>query len=167
MTTPSWDDIAVAIGTDTRQLSRWRKLPDAPRLQDVPIWLEWKARRAGAKLAAKADAEGVADDAALPGSCDYDDLVKGGKITYALAKVREQVISEKIANETRRVELDKARGQLVAKDDADRACTLVRDSITQRHDRAIVRALVSIPAIGAELRDEILTALQNELDAEA
>lgn len=110
--------------------------------------------------------ESVSNDAALPGECDYDDLVKGGKITYALAKIREQVISEKIANETKRVELEKARGSLVGKDDADRGAAMVRDSITQKYERSLARALGRLPNVSAELRSEILAALQVELDSE-
>jgi hypothetical protein len=162
----TWDEVSAAIGTDTRQLLRWRKVPGAPTLPDVAAWLAWRELRKGARLAEKEASEAVSTDAALPGECDYDDLVKGGKITYALAKIREQVISEKIANETKRVELDKARGSLVGKDDADRAAALVRDSVTQKYERSLARALGRLPTVSAELRAEILAALQVELDSE-
>lgn len=136
-------------------LARCGVEPKVPPTADVQARMD--------KLAA---GDVVSDDAALPGDCDYDDLVKQGKITYALAKVREQVISEKIANETKRVELEKARGSLVPKDSADRAAALVRDSITQKYERSIARALGRLPSVSAELRAEILTALQVELDVE-
>lgn len=164
---PTWDDVAVAVGKDVRQVHRWRKNPDAPIEPDPEAWRDWLSARAGLKSAEKAAASGVANDAALPGECDYDDLVRAGKLTYALAKVREQVIAEKIANETKRIEQAKIRGALVTREEADRGCALVRDSLTQRYDRSLARALARLSdQLSPEIRAEIVKALDAELDAE-
>jgi hypothetical protein len=163
----TWDEVAAAIGTDTRQLLRWRKIPGSPTLPDVAAWLAWQELRRGAKLADKEARDNVPSDAALPGDCDYDDLVKTGKITYAIAKVREQVISEKIANETKRVELQKARGLLVTKEEAERAGALIRDSLTQRWERAVARAMTRLAdQLTTDQRAAVSKAIDAELDAE-
>jgi len=150
----SWEDLAAALEVHVRTIERWRKKRGAPQLPDVAAWREWRGKPENGH-------ETVADDAALPGDCNYDDLVKEGKITYALAKIREQVISEQVANDQRRTELAKLRGSLVTKDDAEKAAALVRDAVTRKYDQAIARAIQSLPV---EIRSEVGRAIETELD---
>lgn len=165
--TTTWDDVAAEIKVDVRTLHRWRKIAGSPESPDVEQWAEWMATRKGAKLADRTSDASVSADADLPGECDYDALVKAGKITYALAKTREQVVEQKLANETRRVELAKARGALVTKEDAERAASLIRDDITNRYERAIARGLAAVAdRLSAELRADVSKAISHALDLE-
>ncbi len=150
----SWEDLAAALEVDVRTIQRWRKKRGVPQLPDVVAWREWRGKAENAH-------ETVSDDAALPGDCNYDDLVKQGKITYALAKVREQVISEQVANDQRRTELAKLRGSLVTKEDAEKAAALVRDTVSRRYDQAIAVAIQRLPV---EIRADVSRAIETELD---
>jgi hypothetical protein len=164
MDNPStWVDLAAALGRDAKDMRVWRK-NGAPNDFNLVAWKAWIAANV---RGASAKQPGVADDAALPGECDYDPLVKAGKISYEVAKERESVIGTSLRNEAIRVENQKLRGSLVTKDDADRACALVRDSLNQRFDRSVTRALTRLAdQVSAELRAEIVKAINAELDAE-
>jgi hypothetical protein len=159
----TWDDLAAILGHDAREFRRWRKDSSAPQTPDVTAWQAWLSShtRGGAGPATP-----VATDAALPGECAYDALVQAGKISYEVAKERESVIGISIKNEAAKIDNLKARGELVPKESADRAAALVRDSITQKYERSIARALGRLANVSAELRGEIMAALQVELDAE-
>ena len=150
----TWEDLAGVLERDVRTIHRWRKLKGAPLLPEVSAWREWLG-------AQPSSVTNVPSDAALPGDCSYDDLVKKGAITYALAKVREQVISEQVTNEAKRVELEKARGALVTRAEADKAMALVRDETVNRYDRAVARTLATLPV---ELRDAAQKAYEAFLD---
>ncbi len=153
--TMTWEDLAAALAINARTMQRWRKIPDTPELADLAAWRAWRGL---------SDAKGiVASDAALPGDCNYDTLVRGGKITYALAKVREQVIAEQVENDRKRVELDKARGLLVTRDEAEKAAALVRDGVSRRYDQAITRAVQSL---SADIRADVERAIAAALDAD-
>jgi hypothetical protein len=151
----SWEDLAAALEVDVRTIQRWRKKRGVPQLPDVVAWRAWRE-----KDPASTAPDTVSDDAALPGDCDYDTLVKQGKITYALAKVREQVIAEKVENERKRVELDKARGLLVDAKEAEKAVAEMKRRTARDYDEAIVRAIQRLPA---EIRADVSRAIEAEL----
>jgi hypothetical protein len=148
----TWEDVAAALDRDVRTVHRWRKRLGAPQLPEVAPWRAW--------LSAQDPQTLVSSDAALPGECDYDDLVRKGSITYALAKVREQVIAEKVENERKRVELDKARGLLVDAKEAEKAVAEMKRRTARDYDEAIVRAIQRLPA---EIRADVSRAIEAEL----
>jgi aminopeptidase N len=147
----TWEELATALEVDVRTVHRWRKRPGTPVSADPVAWVTWRAKNAP---------DSVSSDAALPGECDYDDLVRKGSITYALAKVREQVIAEKVENERKRVELDKARGLLVDAKEAEKAVAEMKRRTARDYDEAIVRAIQRLPA---ELRADVSRAIEAEL----
>ncbi len=161
--TTSWDELGAILGRDTRDMRRWRK-KGAPQDFDIDAWRAWIAANV---RGAAPEATGVSSDAALPGDCPYDPLVKAGKISYEVAKERESVIGIGLRNDAIKVENQKLRGALVTREDADRGCTLVRDSLTQRYDRSIARALTRLAdRLSPDLRADIAKAIDAELDAE-
>ncbi len=160
----TWDEVSAALGTDTRQLLRWRKRPGTPTLPDVALWLEWRAKQADAKAAAKADGKTVSDDAALPGECDYDQLVKDGKISYETAKEREQVIGIALQNQARKLETDKVRATLVTRDEAERGIMLARDGILRVIETTIGAVLVKHVQMPADQRALLINEVMAELE---
>ncbi len=95
-----------------------------------------KGGRARADAARDAEPP-LAPSAKLPGACVYDALVKEGKITYALARTREQVVEQTITNEIKSTERDKVRGELVTRVEAESALYRMLDDQNRRFDRAL------------------------------
>jgi len=67
----------------------------------------------------KKDKPESADDL-RPGRCDYDDAVDAGQISYDEALKREKVMEQETTNEKKRLEVSEMRGELIAKDEADK-----------------------------------------------
>lgn len=167
---PTWDDLAVILGRNASSIHRLRHNPGAPTTRSVAAWRAFMAERESTRPPSSSGAVTAAPED-LPGECEYDKAVVAGKTTYAKAIQREKAIAERIMNETRRLENAKARGLLVAKEDAEAAAALVRDRTEQRYDRAIKRALSELAAtypatMPAEVRDQILKAVDAALDAD-
>lgn len=160
----TWDDLGAILGIDTRAIRRWKKEYGCPQTPDVDAWRQWVTAKGGAPSDPKTP---VANDADFPGECAYDPLVKAGKISYEVAKERESVIGISIRNDAAKIETQKARGALVTREESERGAALVRDSLNQKFDRAIARALSALSdRLTPELRGEVVKAIESELDAE-
>lgn len=125
----TWDDLAAALGVSVRNFHRWRKVPGAPTGLSIEEWRQWMA--ANGKGQASATDIG---DGELPGDCDYDQPVRTKVISLSDALKREQVKEQMIINDTRAVELEKAReeaairrGKLFTKEQVDARDSRVAD----------------------------------------
>lgn len=112
---PTWDALAARLGKDTRQISRWRKIPGAPEAPDYEAWTEWLNDRSAPPV----------DPTGLPGVCEYDAAVKAGRIDYSKAHKREQVVEQAIVNAIKREELKKIKADTLSKDDVEKKIRIV------------------------------------------
>ncbi len=118
----TWDALAAELNVNRRNLMGWKLQPDAPKNRNPADWRLWLSERQGATDG------GPRDITKLPGTCSYDEAVASNAISYADAKVREQVIAEQLAN-------DKLRGSLLTKEAhreklksiADKVLTAIRE----------------------------------------
>jgi hypothetical protein len=123
----SWDALASALNVNRRTLLDLRFKPGAPAGRDQDEWRAFLASRGSSK-----PTTGGTD--LLPGSCSYDAAVAAGQISYADAKIREAVVGEQIANDTK-------RGLLVTKE-------AVKERV-QKITAAYLAALAELPDIYA------------------
>ncbi len=92
----SWRELASSLGLSVSTLTDVRYAPGAPVGYSREAWRAFLEARAKGKT----PGNGATD--LLPGTCSYDAAVAAGQISYADAKIREAVVGEQIANDTKR-----------------------------------------------------------------
>lgn len=123
---PTWDDLSVSLGVSVRNFHRWKKVPGSPQTPDREAWRTWMTDNGKG-----ASEDGDLGPGELPGDCDYDAPVRDKTISLSDALKREQVKEQMIINDTRAVELEKAREDAAIR----RGLLLTKEQVAKRDER--------------------------------
>ena len=165
----TWLQLTDELGISRGTMSNWKKEDGSPKMPDLDAWIDWIAKtskRAGISRMQANDEDVIAivksetagawqppedeeqieniGQIALPGKCPYDKYVAMRAISYAEARVREQVIGCRLDNEKTQVAIEREKKSLITKAEAIASMTLLRNKFEEAIKTApshIIRAM--------------------------
>jgi hypothetical protein len=178
----SHEELAAVLGVHRNTIGAWAKrgAPAGPPYS-VVAWHAWAKKRGYSVQApreqalrellnptAEDDVElrpEAADD--LPGTTPYDQLWLTGRMKLSTAREREQlkadmlvVVQREIAVDNAKIEREKIRGTLIAKDDATKAAAMVFNAFIKEGELLAESVVQTLSKHPLSLRAEISAAVK-------
>ncbi len=134
MASLGWAALAARLGITVEELEALRTDTHAPKGRSVNAWLDYLGKFEQPKTSD------------LPGTNEYDVAVNGAIITYAEARLREQVTEQIIKNEKLTLEVDKERGKLITAGEFDAGLLKQQQAFLSGLDTLVTLVAADFPA---------------------